>query len=91
LEQYINLFILQSIQMARKNIIGNRIKLARKKAIPPINQENLAARLQLKGLQIGRATISKIETGHCRITDIEIAAIAEVLGVTVSWLFDQDS
>ena len=76
--------------MVRRNIIGERIKLARKKAIPPITQKDLMARLQLEGLHIERVTLSKIETGYREVTDFEIVALAKSLGVTISWLFGED-
>jgi len=77
--------------MAGRNIIGDRVKLARRKAIPKITQIDLAVRLQLQGLQIERATISKIETGYREVTDVEIVAIAKALGATISWLFGEGS
>jgi len=72
--------------MARRNIIGERVRLARVRAKPPITQTDLAARLQIEGLRIERVTISKIETGYREVTDVEAVAIAKALGVTVSWL-----
>ena len=75
--------------MARRNIIGDRVRLARKRAKPPITQIDLTARLQIHGLRIERVTISKIETGYREVTDVEAAAIAEALGVSVSWLFGE--
>jgi transcriptional regulator with XRE-family HTH domain len=72
-----------------RNVIGNRVRLARKNAKPPITQADLAARLQVKGLRVDRATISKIETGYREVSDIEAAAIAEALGVSISWLFGE--
>lgn len=71
----------------RRNIIGEKVKLARKKASPPITQSDLAARLQVQGLRIDRVTISKIETGYREVTDIEAESIAKALDVSVSWLF----
>jgi transcriptional regulator with XRE-family HTH domain len=71
----------------RRNIIGEKVKLARKRAKPPITQTDLAARLQIQGLKIERVTISKIETGYREVTDVEAAAIAKALDVSVSWLF----
>jgi len=65
--------------MVRRNIIGDRIRLARKTASPPITPDDLAARVQVQGLRIDRATISKIEIGYREITDLEIAAIAKAL------------
>ena len=76
--------------MARRNITGERIKQARKTANPKITQTDLAVRLQLQGLQIERATISKIETGYREVTDVEVLAIAKALNVTISWLFNEE-
>ena len=73
--------------MTGRNIIGARVRLARKSAIPPITQLDLAARLQVQGLELDRVTISKIETGYREVTDVEAKAIAEALGVTISWLY----
>ena len=75
--------------MARRNIIGERVRLARERARPLITQTDLAARLQVEGLRLERATISKIETGYREVTDVEALAIAKVLGVTVSWLMGE--
>ena len=72
--------------MVRRNIIGERVRLARERAKPLLTQADLAARLQIEGRQIERATISKIETGYREVTDVETVAIAKALDVTVSWL-----
>ncbi len=65
------------------------MKLARKRARPPITQTDLAARLQIQGLRLERVTISKIETGYREVTDVEAAAIAKAVGVTISWLYGE--
>jgi len=75
--------------MARRNIIGERVQLVRKRAKPPITQTDLAARLQVQGLRLERVTISKIETGYREVTDVEAVAIAKALGVNVSWLLGE--
>ena len=75
--------------MAGRNIIGDRVRLARKSARPSITQADLAARLQIQGLRLERVTISKIETGYREVTDVEAAAIAKALGVSVSWLYGE--
>ena len=72
-----------------RNIIGDKVRLARKAAKPPITQSDLAARLQVRGLRIDRVTISKIETGYREVTDVEAAALSEALGVSISWLFGE--
>ena len=75
--------------MARRNVIGERVRLARERAKPRITQVDLAARLQIKGLRLERVAISKIETGYREVTDVEAIVIAKALGVTISWLLDE--
>jgi len=75
--------------MAGRNIIGERVRLARKSISPPITQSDLAARLQILGFTLDRVTISKIETGYREVTDKEAKAIAEALDVTISWLYGE--
>ena len=73
--------------MPRKNIIGPRICEARKKA--HVTQMELAGQLQLLGLKIDRSSIAKIETGRRPVSDVEVAAIARVLKVPITWLFEE--
>ena len=48
----------------------------------------LAAQLQVLGITIDRSGIAKLESGRRPASDIEIAAIAKVLKVPTSWLFE---
>jgi len=73
----------------RKNIIGSCVCKARKKA--KITQIDLAARLQVLGIKIDQAGLSKLENGNRPVTDIEIAAIAKILKVPVSQLFEENN
>ena len=75
--------------MDRRNIIGDRVRLARETAKPRITQNDLAARLQTHGLQLEQAAVSKIESGYREVIDTEVATIAKVLGVTIGWLFGE--
>jgi transcriptional regulator with XRE-family HTH domain len=72
----------------KKNIIGTRVRKARNQANPPITQEDLAARLQLKGIKIDQAMISRIEKGERLVTDYEVKAIAKALKVSAGWLIE---
>ena len=65
--------------MDSRNIVGNRIRKARKAAKPPVTQMDLVARLQVQGIRIDRSGLSKIETGHRPVTDIEAAGFAKAL------------
>ena len=67
------------------NHVGAAIKAARKKA--GLTQKELADQLELIPVYICRGSISRIENGTRAITDIELAAIAKVLGVTPNDFF----
>lgn len=69
-----------------KNIIGQRVKEARKNASPPLTQQDLSARLEVNGYLIDRVSISKIEAGDRFVADYEVVAIAQALNIPVKWL-----
>lgn len=68
----------------RFNISGERVRAARVRA--GLSQEQLAARLQLEGVQLGQMAISRIETGKRVLADFELLALSMVLDVDPSWL-----
>lgn len=68
----------------KSNIIGERLKEYRKQN--KITQEDLSARLQLRGFTLDRTAISKIERGERFVPDYEVVAIAKSLKVGVKWL-----
>jgi len=70
----------------RKNIVGVRVREARKAAKPPITQSDLIARLQVLDMVIDQPQLSKIENGQRPVTDIEVVALAKALKVTEEWL-----
>ncbi len=69
---------------SKKNIIGERLRNHRK--ANRITQEDLSARLQIRGLTLDRTAISKIEQGARFVTDYEVVAIADSLGVKIEYL-----
>ena len=71
----------------QRNIIGPRVRKARKEA--RITQTDLAARLQILGITIDQAGLSKLETCNRPVTDIEVAAISEALNLPISRLFEE--
>ena len=68
----------------QKNISGERIREARVKQ--RMSQSELAARLQVKGVNIERDSLSRIETGTRFVTDYEIVVLSEILNVSALWL-----
>ena len=75
----------------KRNIVGARVRQARKIAKPPITQVDLVARLQLLGVIIDQSGLSKIENGQRPVSDIEVVALAEALKVSVAWLLEGTS
>ncbi|MBO4982863.1 MAG: helix-turn-helix transcriptional regulator [Clostridia bacterium] len=68
----------------KKNICGERVKLARRRA--RLTQIDLAAKLQLSGVIIERDSVSRIEIGTRFVTDYEIVVLSKVLSVSPLWL-----
>lgn len=75
--------------MEKRNVVGHRVRQARGTVKPRLTQIDLAARLQLLGISIDQAGVSKIETGRRPVSDIEVAALAKALKISVSWLFEE--
>ena len=67
-----------------KNICGQRVKDARKKM--KLSQEELAARLQVEGVNIDRDSVSRIEIGTRFVADYELLVLCKILSVTPAYL-----
>ena len=55
-----------------------------------LSQEQLAAKLQLAGLNITQKAVSRMETGKRVIADYELPYLAEVLDVTIYYLLGME-
>ena len=77
--------------VGKRNIVGARVRQARKIAKPPITQVDLVARLQLLSIVIDQSGLSKIENGQRPVSDIEVVAFAKALKVSVAWLLEGTS
>lgn len=75
----------------KRNIVGERIKIARSLSNPKITQLELSARLQIQNVMIGDSTIGKIENGTSAVTDIQLLAFSKALNVSVLWLLGLES
>lgn len=74
-------------ETGQRNVIGKRIRAARLMQSPPVSQEDLAARLAVRGVYFDRSVLARMENQQRFIRDYEIAAIAACLKVSVEWLF----
>ena len=73
---------------ANANASGRRIKELREAA--GLSQEQLAAKIQLSGLNLNQKAISRIETGDRVVPDFELIFFSEVFGVPVGNLLEKD-
>ena len=72
-----------------EKIIGKNIRIMRERA--NMTQEVLAAKLQLRGCDITRSAVAKIEVGQRHLYPDEIILIKEILNTTYDAIFDQGS
>ena len=76
-------------QSKHKNIIGERVRLARVILSPSVSQEDLSGRLARLGVQVTQTAISKIENRSRYVMDYEAQALAKALKTTVAWLYGE--
>ncbi len=74
----------------RNNICGKKIYMLRKEHIPKMSQRILAEQLQIKGLDIDKNAIQRIESGDRFVTDIELKILAEIFRVSCDELLEYD-
>lgn len=71
------------------NISGSQIKHLRELA--GISQEQLAAKIQLEGLNLNQKAISRIETGIRVVPDFELVYFSKVFHVPICSLLNETS
>lgn len=72
----------------RCNASGPQIKVLREAA--GLSQEQLAAKVQLAGLNLNQKAISRIETGDRVVPDYELIFFSEALGVPIEQLLSAE-
>jgi hypothetical protein len=70
----------------RQNLVGERVREARRVSRPLVTQQELSRRLAKQGISIDRAGIAKIEAGIRGVLDYELVALAKALNREVTWL-----
>ena len=79
----------RKLELGDRNIIGARVTLARKNL--GMKQIELLAKLQLAGIDISTPALSLLEGQKRPVSDIELAALADILHVSVDWLLGRAS
>ena len=72
------------------NLCGVKLYLLRKQLTPKISQRAFADKLQLKGIDLDKNAIQRIECGKRFVTDIELKAFAQILNTTTDELLDEN-
>lgn len=75
---------LRRLELGSKNLVGARVTEARQ--MRGMKQVELLARLQTRGIDISIPALSLLEGQKRPVTDIELAALSDVLGVSVDRL-----
>lgn len=75
---------LRRLELGSKNLVGARVTEVRQ--MRGMKQVELLARLQTRGIDISIPALSLLEGQKRPVTDIELAALSDVLGVSVDWL-----
>lgn len=78
----------RKLELGTKNIIGARVTLARKNL--GMKQVELLAKLQLAGIDMSVPALSLLEGQKRPVSDRELAALADILHVSVDWLLDRE-
>lgn len=72
-----------------RNLISSRLIELRKQQ--NLSQRDLARKLQLAGYDMDKNVITRIETNKRYVTDIELRALSNVLGVSYAFLIDGEN
>ena len=74
----------------KNNICGAKLCALRKQMQPKVSQRALADLMQLKGIDLDKNAIQRIECGKRFVTDIELKAFAQILNVTTDELLREE-
>lgn len=78
---------LRRLELGSKNLVGARVTEARQ--MRGMKQVELLARLQTRGIDISIPALSLLEGQKRPVTDIELAALSDILSVSVDWLLER--
>ena len=75
---------IRKFKLGNRNLIGRRVTETRKAM--DMKQSELLAKLQVKGIDISTPALSLLEGQKRPVSDFELAALADILNVSVDWL-----
>ena len=78
----------RKLALGDRNLVGTRVTQAR--LAMGMKQVELLAKLQLAGVDLSVPALSLLEGQKRPVTDIELAALADILHVSVDWLLGRE-
>ncbi len=78
----------RKLALGDRNLVGARVTQAR--LAMGMKQVALLAKLQLAGVDLSVPALSLLEGQKRPVTDIELAALADILHVSVDWLLGRE-
>ena len=78
----------RKLALGNRNLIGKRVTEAR--LSQGMKQVELLAKLQLAGIDLSIPALSLLEGQKRPVSDIELAALADILHVPVDWLLGRE-
>lgn len=74
----------RKLPLGGKNLVGARVTQAR--LLLGMKQGELLTKLQTSGVDLSTPALSLLEGQKRPVSDIELNALADILGVSVDWL-----
>lgn len=78
----------RKLELGNRNIVGARVTEARKSM--GMKQIDLLTKLQLAGVEMSVPALSLLEGQRRPVSDIELAALADILHVSTEWLLGRE-
>ena len=78
----------RKLPLGDRNIVGEKVTKARRKI--GMKQIELLSKLQTAGVDMSVPALSLLEGQKRPVSDIELNALADILGVSVDWLLGRE-
>ncbi len=78
----------RKLALGNRNLVGRRVTQAQLER--GMKQVELLTQLQLAGIDISTPALSLLEGQKRPVSDVELNALADVLGVSVDWLLGRE-
>ncbi len=72
-----------------RNLCGKKVYMLRKKLPAKASQRQLAEMMQLKGIDMDKTAIKRIENGERYVTDIELKVLCEIFSVHADYFLEE--